>query len=231
MFTSFVFSSQPNTEKEENLSSEVKKKHPRYERIDGRQVCPICAKTLGPKCTMAAHIRIHTGDKPYKCNKCDFSSTNRTSLNRHFARKHLNWNYECKVCSKRHESQELLDEHMKVRHIGDEPYKCKLCTGVEFSNKVTLQKHTEQMHVKKMRCRYCQKPFINQGILRQHETQHENGTIHERVGRKKPYRPKYIKLEEMKIKSEYTCDECDRKVSTSKELLEHLLEHKKEKLA
>ena len=44
--------------------------------------CPHCGKEVVKK-NMAAHIRTHTGEKPYKCKDCDYACVSSTALSLH----------------------------------------------------------------------------------------------------------------------------------------------------
>lgn len=51
--------------------------------------CPYCPKSFGRTDVLKCHIRIHTGEKPYVCNKCNRKFVQRSHLLKHYARFHV----------------------------------------------------------------------------------------------------------------------------------------------
>ena len=45
--------------------------------------CPLCSKIMKKKNHMEDHIRIHTGEKSFRCIICNHLFTRKSSLNRH----------------------------------------------------------------------------------------------------------------------------------------------------
>ncbi|CAL4079996.1 unnamed protein product [Meganyctiphanes norvegica] len=50
--------------------------------------CNFCTKTFKRKETLNVHRRIHTGEKPFPCQRCDYASETKGNLKAHMWRKH-----------------------------------------------------------------------------------------------------------------------------------------------
>jgi uncharacterized C2H2 Zn-finger protein len=81
-------------------------------------ICPFtnCGKKYSQKSSLNAHIRSHTGDKPFVCPDCGKSFSRKPSMKRH-----------------------------RLAHSGEKPFNCELCTK-SFSRKDVLYSHMKRAH-------------------------------------------------------------------------------------
>lgn len=119
---------------------------------------------------VAAHIIIHSGERPFQCDICLRSFTQHSSLSSHKEGAHKVYNTEgtCQYCGKHIQGRNKLYRHMERHRHNSFP--CKVCDSV-LKTRGSLQNHMKRHSgIKSYACEVCPTSFYTASELYNHKT-------------------------------------------------------------
>lgn len=131
--------------------------------------CEICGKRVY---NLGAHMRIHNGERPFKCCICDKDFAQREALKVHYRSHTGEKPYVCKICGKGFATKSRQKDHAQA-HKGHKPYQCDKCDA-RFSWRCALSRH-KRLHStgpKTYACSICTYECWRKHDLVKHEKTH-----------------------------------------------------------
>ena len=105
--------------------------------------CNQCNYTCTSSGTLQRHMIIHTGEKPFKCAGCEYSSIGTDELKAHMIGKHTGEKpHKCNQCNYTCIPSGTLQRHMMI-HTGEKPFKCNKYNKANIQTKEISQNISE----------------------------------------------------------------------------------------
>ncbi|XP_037001650.2 zinc finger protein 407 [Artibeus jamaicensis] len=203
-------------------------------------VCKYCGKLCRSSNSMAflAHIRTHTGSKPFKCKICHFATAQLGDARNHVKR-HLGMReYKCHVCGVAFVMKKHLNTHLLGKHgVGtpkERKFTCHLCDR-SFTEKWALNNHMK-LHTgeKPFKCTWptCHYSFLTASAMKDHYRTHtgEKSFLCDLCGFAGGTRHALTKHRRQHTgEKPFRCDECTFASTTQSHLTRHKRVHTGEK--
>ncbi|XP_059470502.1 zinc finger protein 271-like isoform X2 [Neocloeon triangulifer] len=170
-------------------------------QTEARFECEFCKKFLATKTSLAAHVRIHTGEKPFECDTCGKKFSQKPALTYHRKKHSVEKPHRCTYCSEGFITRTARIVHERI-HTNEKPYSCQYC-GASFRGSGSLNQHLSvHSDDKRFKCSHCTSSFHRKESLQIHERIHTG---------LKPY----------------VCDLCERAFKQRGDLTKHKKTHSK----
>ncbi|XP_054841230.1 zinc finger protein 407 [Eublepharis macularius] len=203
-------------------------------------ICKYCGKMCRSSHSMAflAHIRTHTGSKPFKCKICHFATAQLGDARNHVKR-HLGMReYKCHVCGVAFVMKKHLNTHLLGKHgVGtpkERKFTCHLCDR-SFTEKWALNNHMK-LHTgeKPYKCTWptCHYSFLTASAMKDHYRTHtgEKSFLCDLCGFAGGTRHALTKHRRQHTgEKPFKCDECNFASTTQSHLTRHKRVHTGEK--
>ncbi|XP_041979834.1 zinc finger protein 200-like [Aricia agestis] len=130
--------------------------------------CTECSATFANKASLEPHLRMHRGERPFRCSHCPRAYTSYIAM-KHHMNKHSSIQFICDYCGRVFKEKGKLVVHL-ASHAPIKRYGCKECPK-RYSTKSDLTVHVSRDHRNlplPFDCKICPMRFARMSTLKRH---------------------------------------------------------------
>ncbi|KYB27486.1 zinc finger protein OZF-like [Tribolium castaneum] len=172
-----------------------------------------------------------------KDTKCDSNKQNSDLIKSEDLNLPKDSEFQCRICKLTFSNKTSLNKHNKSTHKDDNPFKCDQCSQ-SFRKKMHLNVH-QRSHTKdedkKFFCKSCDKQFMYEYLLRQHEYKHTDEkpfpcSVCNRGCLTAESLRRHMRIHDRNyVKKKHSCEICHKEFPYPSFLAEHMKNHTGEK--